>query len=251
MPPPPPDVAEPVPAAAVVLLRPGPNGAEILLIRRHRALSFFGGSSTFPGGRVDPPDYPAESPGDAPVTRTAFHNAAVRELYEETGFRLAAVDAPDAPVLVPLARWITPVALPRRFDTVFLAARAPLGQTGRADPIETEGFCWMRPADALARHLDETEFSLPPPTLSMLAAIERDLKTLGDPHPDAIDVTLAHWAQRGPGPTVTPALVTTADDEVVLALPGDPLHPEIPGTSPHRLVLRDGRFVLPEGPPAS
>jgi 8-oxo-dGTP pyrophosphatase MutT (NUDIX family) len=243
MPPDVPDVVVPVPAAAIVLVRPGPAGAEVLLIRRHRASGFFGGSSTFPGGRVEPADAGGSDAPEALSTPAAFAAAALRELHEETGYLLDAARA--APV--PLARWVTPALLPRRFDTMFLAARAPEGQAGRVDPIETEGFCWIRPADALARHHAGTDLSLPPPALSMLADIARDLAAHGDPAPAAVAATLGTWAARDPAPPVTPALVEGPDGAPLLALPGDPLHPDAPGGAPRRLLLHDDRFVLPDG----
>lgn len=241
----PPDAFEPVvpvPAAAIVLVRPGAGGAEVLLIRRHRASGFFGGSSTFPGGRVEPADAGGSDAPEALSTSAAFVAAAIRELHEETGYLLDA--ARDAPV--PLARWVTPALLPRRFDTVFLAARAPAGQSGRVDPVETEGFAWIRPEDALARHHAATDLSLPPPALSMLAGIARDLAAHGDPAPEAVAATLGAWAARDPGPPVTPALVEGPDGAPLLVLPGDPLHPDAPGDAPRRLLLREDRFVLPE-----
>ncbi|HYX11269.1 MAG TPA: NUDIX domain-containing protein, partial [Candidatus Acidoferrum sp.] len=49
-------VAVPAPAATVVLLRPGPDGAEVLLIHRPATMAFGPGLHVFPGGRVDPED---------------------------------------------------------------------------------------------------------------------------------------------------------------------------------------------------
>jgi len=53
--------------------------------------------------------------------------------------------------LLYFSHWITPVGLPRRFDTRFFVALVPSGQHGTADQRETIAHGWMRPADALAR----------------------------------------------------------------------------------------------------
>ena len=50
------DVA--MPAATVVLLRDTPDGVETLMLRRDTELAFAGGAWVFPGGRIDPEDYP-------------------------------------------------------------------------------------------------------------------------------------------------------------------------------------------------
>ena len=97
--------SEPRPAATVVLLRPTPQGPEILLTHRPATMAFGPGLHVFPGGRVDPLDADprllarsARSPGDAshalgdnePATAAfAFHLAAIRELFEEAGVLLA------------------------------------------------------------------------------------------------------------------------------------------------------------------
>jgi glyoxylase-like metal-dependent hydrolase (beta-lactamase superfamily II)/8-oxo-dGTP pyrophosphatase MutT (NUDIX family) len=96
---------EPVPAATVVLTRPGRDGLEVLLTRRPATMAFAPNVHVFPGGRVDPEDSdpallarsvvaPAAAAqalgGDLePVAALAAHVAAIRELFEEAGVLLA------------------------------------------------------------------------------------------------------------------------------------------------------------------
>jgi len=74
-----------------------------------------------------------------------------------------------ADLLTPWARWITPEASPRRYDTWFFAAALPPGQTataapeGHADPGESESGTWLRPAGAL-QAAEAGEITLLPPT---------------------------------------------------------------------------------------
>jgi 8-oxo-dGTP pyrophosphatase MutT (NUDIX family) len=56
----------------------------------------------------------------------------------------------DLGALVPWSWWVTPAGQHRRFDTRFLAARLPAGQTAAHDEVETTALVWARPADALA-----------------------------------------------------------------------------------------------------
>ncbi len=96
-------------AATVALVRDGPDGLEVHLLRRTRGMAFAGGMHVFPGGAVDagdvgPEGQPAE--GDAVWSGTApsvwarafgcdvdlaraLVRAAVRETFEETGVLLA------------------------------------------------------------------------------------------------------------------------------------------------------------------
>ena len=96
---------EPVPpreAATVVLVRDGPRGVELFLLRRHLTMAFAGGMYVFPGGGVDPRDGADDVPWAGPDPRTwaawlqtspsqarAFVCAAVRETFEECGVLLA------------------------------------------------------------------------------------------------------------------------------------------------------------------
>jgi 8-oxo-dGTP pyrophosphatase MutT (NUDIX family) len=94
--------ANPRPAATVVVLRDGPGGPEVFMVRRHEGTAFMGGAHVFPGGRVDAADRdgdPLWCDGvDAAVDRfpevdrvdaVAYHVAAARELFEEAGVLLA------------------------------------------------------------------------------------------------------------------------------------------------------------------
>lgn len=67
-------------------------------------------------------------------------------------------------MLRPWAHWITPEAIPRRFDTRFFIASMPPFQTCKPDRKETVGGTWLRPEEALAQNL-KGETCLPPPTL--------------------------------------------------------------------------------------
>ncbi len=89
-----------IPAATVVLLRDAPGGLETLMLRRNSKLAFAGGAWVFPGGRIDPEDYPGGTPSTAPdAVAAAARTAAVREAMEEAAL---AVD-PDG--LVWFAHW--------------------------------------------------------------------------------------------------------------------------------------------------
>lgn len=157
-----PETTPALPAATVVLVRDGPGGLEVLMVRKNAAVAF-GGMWVFPGGRVDSADRDPERPGDE---QAAARRAAVRETAEEAGLVL------DADSLVPFAHWTPPAAgAPRRFATWFFLARAPEG-TVAIDGGEIHDHIWARPADVLARHA-AGEIELVPPTwvtLSHLAA---------------------------------------------------------------------------------
>jgi 8-oxo-dGTP pyrophosphatase MutT (NUDIX family) len=99
-------VANPRPAATVVVLRDAPGGLEAFLVRRHEGMSFMGGAHVFPGGRVDASDHDGTAewcdgietaaqrlPALAPQDAIAYHVAAARELFEEAGVLLARDEA--------------------------------------------------------------------------------------------------------------------------------------------------------------
>jgi 8-oxo-dGTP pyrophosphatase MutT (NUDIX family) len=98
--------AEPRNAATVVLMRPGPEGPEVYLLRRQTSMAFAGGMCVFPGGGVDPRDFDHDiawagpSPqewaarlGTDEATARALVCAAVRETFEESGVLLAGESA--------------------------------------------------------------------------------------------------------------------------------------------------------------
>lgn len=170
----------PIPAATLVLVRERQSGPpEILMVERAAGMAFAGGALVFPGGRIDEADRRLGATlgfedGGAAV-------AAVRETLEETAIPAAINPAPsadwsrtvqqallagrdfgellreagiriDPAALVPFARWVPKFHAARRFDTLFLLARAPPGQW-EPNPIEGEcsGAFWLTAADVLER----------------------------------------------------------------------------------------------------
>jgi 8-oxo-dGTP pyrophosphatase MutT (NUDIX family) len=182
------------PAATVVLLRDGAGGCEVLLVRRSAQLSFHGGAWVFPGGRLDAADY-ALGANDAIA---AARYAAVREAREEAGLVLQ----PEALVLV--SRWITPVPLPKRFDTWFFAG---LGGDAavEVDGGEIHDHRWMTPQGALeAQRAGVIE--LPPPTFVTITGLA--------PYQSAVDALAA--LSRAPMETFEPKLCPIAGGAVTL-----------------------------------
>ncbi len=103
-------------------------------------------------------------------TRTRVHTGgdSFRSTVAEAGLRLR----PGA--MAYFARWVTPEALPKRYDTRFYAAVMPAGQQPLAAPGEVESLEWITPAAALRRADTNEAYTLPPTraALSSLATFE-------------------------------------------------------------------------------
>ncbi|MDP9995083.1 glyoxylase-like metal-dependent hydrolase (beta-lactamase superfamily II)/8-oxo-dGTP pyrophosphatase MutT (NUDIX family) [Variovorax boronicumulans] len=219
---------EPAPvraAATVLLLRDTPAGIEVLMTRRSATASFAPGAYVFPGGHIDAADEAAKRiatrrPTQSRIQRTQAI-AAIREAFEELGVLLAhhadgrpvsaediaAMDRGDtagtafadqcaarglvlaSDQVFTFAHWITDRDLPKRFDVPFLVARMPEGQVPTADESEQFEPCWVRPADALARHAAGNFFMIFPTvrTLQRMAAYA------------TVDAVLAACAPNGNG----------------------------------------------------
>ncbi len=144
----------------------------------------------------------------------------------------------DSGRLEAFARWITPAAEPRRYDTRFYLLPLAEAQSGRHDEHETTQSFWATPEDVLARWAKQEVF-LAPPTTRVL-----DLLCPMTTIDEAKELARAQRLEP-----ICPFVVMDKD-RVVLALPGDPLFPEpAPAPSdpraPTRFVMQDGRF-LPE-----
>ena len=190
-------MSDPVAASTVILLRDGAGGLEVYLLRRVAAMTFAGGMTVFPGGKVDPSDHvgpadpipagwPAVLSADEAGTR-ALVRAAIRETYEETGVLLGGTPSetdrqalerhersladvlPGLPadLLRPWAHWITPVGEPRRYDTRFFLAALPAGQHTRDVTGEAEVAEWVAPAEALREHAAGARPMLPPTVVTL------------------------------------------------------------------------------------
>jgi 8-oxo-dGTP pyrophosphatase MutT (NUDIX family) len=252
----------------------GGAGIEVFCVERQK-VGFLGGAVVFPGGKLDPADLDAAwvartTPPRAPWTDAASRAlgvAACREALEEAAILpvageplehaelldwrarvarkettlLALLGAAgrslDLGELVPFARWITPIAESRRYDTRFYLYVAGSTLTGAHDDHETTASFWAPPAEVVRRFV-AGELQLAPPT-------HRTLEILATAATATDAMALAAKACLDP---ICPRLVSSGD-AVALVLPGDPDHevrePRSPGKS--RYVLRGDRF-LPEDP---
>lgn len=216
------EVPEAVEAATVVLVRDGPDGIEVLLLRRNSRLGFAGGAWVFPGGRVDEGDRLA---GEDVVD--AARRAAVREAAEEAGLVV------DASALVPFSHWTPPMVKIKRFSTWFFLAQAPVTEV-EIDGGEIVEHLWVTPAEAFGRHA-AGEVELLPPTWVTLDLVSR--------HATVADL-LADAADRPIDVHVT-KFVTDDDGHTLSLWAGDAGYesgdPSVPG-SRNRLHMTDGRW---------
>jgi recombination protein RecT len=164
------------------------------MTRRSMTASFAPGAYVFPGGGVDAADAAAHDQARRRAGQSDLHLtqaiAAIRESFEELGIlmarradgthaRMSDIAALDrqapfaaqcrelgltlaADEVFILAHWITDRDISRRFDVPFLVARMPENQTPVADETEQFEPVWVRPADALARHLTGQFFMIFP-----------------------------------------------------------------------------------------
>lgn len=150
----------PIPSATVILLRDGGAGLETLLLRRNSRIAFHGGAWVFPGGRIDPEDYPLRAMKD---DLAAARQAAVREAREEAGLSI------NRDALVLISHWTTPVGRPERYATWFFAAVAG-SEAVQIDGSEIHDHRWMQPDHALTAQQTQ-EIELPPPTFVTLTKL--------------------------------------------------------------------------------
>lgn len=164
----------------------------------------------------------ADATALAPLRTRLLAGDAFPALLEEAGLVLC------LDVLTPLSRWITPALEPRRYDTLFFLARAPVAQHAAHDEHETIAGVWLSPDAALAKSR-QGEIRLAPPTARTLEGIRSAV---------SVDAALARAAHATP-PCIEP-IIRVSGNEVWILYPGDPEHPEPEAVfdGPTRVVLR-------------
>jgi len=163
---------EAIPAASVIVLRDSP--LEVLMMRRTETASFVPNMWVFPGGAVEQLDREiARERGDGSMLGR-MRVAGARELFEETGVWLAAPlenseakrrrllagitsfrqlldESPiDFEQLVWTSHWITPIGVPKRFDTYFFLAKVSRDVEATIVSEEAVETTWITIEDALA-----------------------------------------------------------------------------------------------------
>ncbi|MDX1584950.1 MAG: NUDIX hydrolase, partial [Thermoanaerobaculia bacterium] len=186
------EVVPAVPAASVIVMRGEPF--EVLFLKRTSTSSFVPDAWVFPGGAVDPIDREIADGHLDGTESDAMRVCALRELFEESGIWLGSAiedvgtvrrELLDDPALfeklfascagqlhrlVWTSRWITPIGIPKRFDTWFFLLEVGDEQEATAENREGVEVRWLRPAEALRRHRAR-ELPMVFPTIRNLEAI--------------------------------------------------------------------------------
>lgn len=212
----------PRPAATTLVLRDSASGPKVLMVKRSPNASFMPGAYVFPGGAVDAAD--AQMACDETTAELAarlgsvtgvgesalaYAAAALRECQEECGLLLDGTRA-----LQPWSHWVTPLGLPKRFDTLFFVCRAPAGQLPRPDATETTTLAWIAPQAALDAHAAgnfQMEFATLNTLRSLLPFAARDVHSI-----------LQHAAAQGSLPPLHPRIRLDDQQRIVgVLLPGE------------------------------
>jgi 8-oxo-dGTP pyrophosphatase MutT (NUDIX family) len=219
---------EAIPAATLVVWRdpvPGETGTpEILVVERSAGMAFAAGAIVFPGGRVDAADRALAEALGRPDDAAKI--TAIRETIEETAVvpALRGVDpmlggvlqqalldgadfagllshhglVPNLDALIPFARWMPAFKQPRKFDTLFFLAPAPVGDWHpNPQPGECEAAEWASPTELLER-IDRGEASAIFPTkrnLERLAAQPNFDAVLANANAHSLE-TIIPWVEE-------------------------------------------------------
>jgi 8-oxo-dGTP pyrophosphatase MutT (NUDIX family) len=166
---------EPRLAATVLLVRDAPF--EVLMVKRNER-GPFASAFVFPGGVVEENDYseswlPYLQSGEHEIAEhRALRIAACRETWEEVSILPGSAGDPVAKGTAPrshffeyiarggiqlalsklvlFSHWITPLSIPKRFDTHFFICRTDSTNPGQCDGTETVALEWLQPRQALA-----------------------------------------------------------------------------------------------------
>lgn len=127
--------------------------------------------------------------------------------------------------LQPWSHWVTPLGLPKRFDTLFFVVRAPAAQAPSVDAGETTTLAWVAPAQALQQHA-AGDFPMEFATVSTVRSL---LPFAGGD----VDALLAHAAAQRALPPLHPRLVLDAQRQVTgVRLPGEDGYDALDGDGP-------------------
>lgn len=246
-------------AATVVMLRDGPSGLEVFLLKRHGLSDVLGGAYVFPGGKLDAADGEldahahldqslaefhgalVEAKTDA-LTAAALHVAAVREAFEESGILFAlgatAVHAAQATALLRTGRAFDEVLaeMALRLQTRslvpwsrWITPKVPMVTNKRFD---TRFFIAQVPADQIAQH-DNHEATASvwlPPRLALAQHRDGDIE-LAPPQIMSLahlsrykNVTEAMAAARSRPPPLIEPEPFMHEGSRVICYPGDERH---------------------------
>lgn len=272
----------PVAAATVMVVRDGPNGLEVLLVRRHGNSGVLGGVHVFPGGKLDTADVLIDplTLDRGPLTcrdalcepsleagmAVGLHVAALRETFEECGLLLGQT---QGAAHVPAMRELTAAGMPfaaalqTRGLSIATACVLPWSRwvTPRVPSVtnkrfDTRFFVAAAPGGQMVEHCayEATEAVW----LSPRVGLERYWAGEIDLAPPQImslselarlpDVAQVLATARGRPPALIEPEPFDEEGRRVICYPGDPRHSLAvrvwPG--PTRLVHRNHRFE-PEG----
>ncbi len=175
------------------------------------------------------------------------------------------------------SHWVTPPGPPRRYDTRFFTAVAPLGQVASHDGEEMVAHTWLTPADALERHAQGI-LELPRPTIRTLKALARfkssaelmaysmvprevepttprvAIGSAGERIFERHDPVYAELAKVDPDNTgrasyeIVPGVVTRVSERVRRVTAPNPSYMTGPGTNTYLIEGREGIAVIDPGP---